>query len=144
MTSKKVTLVQTQKFSKFWEVAIISLIHTLWRHFQIEGTIFFQKGQLQGRLKQFNLEQDPGCNFRYQGVFTIKTMMAYICQFFSNKLKSTSHLPKKFLFICFNESLLNIMKNAFYFILKALFVLKIFKFLSSYFGHVEEMAWLER
>ena len=32
------------------------------------------------------------------------------------------------------------MKNAFYFILKAIFVLKIFKFLSWYFGHVEEKA----
>ena len=32
------------------------------------------------------------------------------------------------------------MKNAFYFILKALFVLKILKFLSGHFGHVEEMA----
>ena len=30
------------------------------------------------------------------------------------------------------------MKNVFYFILKALFVLKIFKFLSSLFGHVEK------
>ena len=29
------------------------------------------------------------------------------------------------------------MKNAFYFILKALFILKIFKFLSCLFGHVE-------
>ena len=53
-------------------------------------------------------------------------------------LKSDSHLPKKFLFICFNESPLKIMKNAFYFILKALFVLKITKFLSLHFGHVEE------
>ena len=44
-------------------------------------------------------------------------------------LKSDSHLPKKFLFICLNESPLKLMKNAFYFILKALFVLKIFKFL---------------
>ena len=43
-------------------------------------------------------------------------------------LKSDSHLPKKFLFICFNESPLKMMKNVFYFILKALFVLKIFKF----------------
>ena len=32
------------------------------------------------------------------------------------------------------------MKNAFYFILKAFFVLKTFKFLYSRFGHVEEMA----
>ena len=30
------------------------------------------------------------------------------------------------------------MKNAFYFTLKALFVLKIFKFLSWLFGHVEK------
>ena len=34
-------------------------------------------------------------------------------------------------------------KHAFYFILKALSVLKIFKFLSWFFSHVEKMAWLE-
>ena len=33
-------------------------------------------------------------------------------------------------FICFDESPLKGMENAFYFILKALFILKIFKFLS--------------
>ena len=32
------------------------------------------------------------------------------------------------------------MKNAFHLVLEALFVLKIFKFLSRLFGHVEEMA----
>ena len=37
---------------------------------------------------------------------------------------------KKNCVICFTKSALEIMKNAFYFILKALFVLKIFKFLS--------------
>ena len=36
------------------------------------------------------------------------------------------------------------MKNAFYFILNALFVCKIFKFLSRLSGHVEKTAWLER
>ena len=46
----------------------------------------------------------------------------------------TSHLPKK----------VALMKIAFYFILKALSVLKIFKFLSWVFGHVEKTAWLER
>ena len=35
------------------------------------------------------------------------------------------------------------MKNAFYFISKAPFVLKIFKFLSRLFGNVGETAWLE-
>ena len=34
------------------------------------------------------------------------------------------------------------MENAFYFILKAFFVLKIFKFLSQLFGHVGKTAWL--
>ena len=36
------------------------------------------------------------------------------------------------------------MKNIFYFILKALLVLNMFKFLSSRFGHVEKTACLER
>ena len=36
------------------------------------------------------------------------------------------------------------MKYAFYFILKALFALKKFKFLSWLFGYVEKTAWLER
>ena len=36
------------------------------------------------------------------------------------------------------------MKNASYFILKALFILKKFKFLSWHFGHVENAAWSER
>ena len=59
-------------------------------------------------------------------------------------LKSDSHLPNFFLFICFNDSPWKMTKNVFYFILKALFVLKIFKFLPWLFGHVEETVWLER
>ena len=63
----------------------------------------------------------------------------------NNKIDSNSdsHLSKKNCVICFIESLLKMMKNAFYFILKALFVLKIFKFLSWLFGHVGKTAWLE-
>ena len=38
--------------------------------------------------------------------------------------------------ICLIESPLKVMKNVFYFILKALFVFNIFKFLSRLFGHV--------
>ena len=45
-------------------------------------------------------------------------------------LKTDSHHPNKIIFICFNESLLKIMKTAFYFILKAVFVFKIFFFWS--------------
>ena len=46
--------------------------------------------------------------------------------------------------ICLIESPLKIMKNGFYFILKALSVIKIFKFLSQLFGHVGKTVWLER
>ena len=48
---------------------------------------------------------------------------------YHTSLKPNSHLPEK-LFICFSESSLKMMKSAFYFILKALFVLKVFNFLS--------------
>ena len=55
-------------------------------------------------------------------------------------LKSNSHLPKKlFYFLQWK-----LMKNAFYFIIEAFFVLKILKFLCWFFGHVETTAWFER
>ena len=47
---------------------------------------------------------------------------------------------KKICVICLIDSPLKMMKNAFYFILKALFILKIFKFLSRLFGHVRN-SW---
>ena len=47
---------------------------------------------------------------------------------------------KKSCVICFIESTFTMIKNALYFILEALFVLKIFKFLPWLFGHVEETA----
>ena len=47
-------------------------------------------------------------------------------------------------FICFNKSPLKMMENAFYFIWNALFVLKIFKFLSWLFVHIAKTGWLER
>ena len=50
-----------------------------------------------------------------------------------------SHLPKKCV-IGLIESPLKMMKNAFYFILKAFLVLKIFKFLSQLFSHVGKTA----
>ena len=52
--------------------------------------------------------------------------------------------PSKKFFICFNESPSKMMKNAFHYILQALFVLKILKFLSWLFGHAEKTASLER
>ena len=55
-------------------------------------------------------------------------------------LKSDFQPPEKICFICFIESPLKTVKNAFYFILKALLVLKIFKFLPLLFGHVVKIA----
>ena len=51
-----------------------------------------------------------------------------------NNLKSHSHLQKKLMVFPSLEAL----------ILKAYFVLKIFKFLSWLFGYVEKTAWLDK
>ena len=48
--------------------------------------------------------------------------------------------PSQKCFVSF-ESPLKKMKNAFYFIIKTLFVLQIFKFLSWLFSNVEKIAW---
>ena len=45
---------------------------------------------------------------------------------------------KKNCVVCLIKIPLKMMKNIFYFILKALFVFKIFKFLSRHFGHVRK------
>ena len=57
-------------------------------------------------------------------------------------MKSDSHLSKKDCAICLIENPLKMVKNAFHAILKAFSVLKMFKFLSRLFGHVEKTAWL--
>ena len=60
--------------------------------------------------------------------------------FKNNVFLMFSHLPKKSFFICFIDSPSKMMENAFYFILKALFILKIFKFLSYLLGYAEKTA----
>ena len=47
---------------------------------------------------------------------------------------------KKVSFVCSNGRPLKMMKNAFYFILKALSILKIFKFLPKLFGQIGKRA----
>ena len=61
----------------------------------------------------------------------------YVFVLFKSKehLKSGCHCPKN---VCLTESLLKMINNAFYFILKALFVINIFKFLSRLFSYVEK------
>ena len=62
---------------------------------------------------------------------------------FKSSLK-VGHWPsKKVGFICFKESALKMMNNAFYFIVKALVVLKIFTFLSWLSWLCRKMAWSE-
>ena len=58
-------------------------------------------------------------------------------------LKS-DYLAKKNCVICIIESVFKMMKNAFYLILKDLFVHKIFELLSWLFGNVGKSAGLER
>ena len=58
----------------------------------------------------------------------------------SKELKSGFPLPKKNCVICAIGSPLEVMKNVSYIILKALFVLKIFRFLSRLFGHGRKTA----
>ena len=61
-----------------------------------------------------------------------------------NQLKSDSYLPKIIFFVCVTESPLKMIKIAFYFILKALFVLKISKFLSCLFDHIEKNGLIRK
>ena len=58
-------------------------------------------------------------------------------------LKSDSHLPKKYIYL-FQWWPFKNDEKCFYFILKALFILKILNFMSWRFGHLEKTAWLER
>ena len=49
-----------------------------------------------------------------------------------------------FLYFFATEKPWKLKEITFYFIIKTLFVLKIFEFLSCLFGHVDKMVWLER
>ena len=57
-------------------------------------------------------------------------------------LKLNSHLAKKI--IWFNESTLKMIENVLYLILKAVFIFKIFKFLSWLFSYVETLFSFSR
>ena len=57
-------------------------------------------------------------------------------------LKLVSNLPKN-CFVYVNKSLLKKKKNAFCFIWKVVFFLKVFKFLSWILGHAEKAVWFK-
>ena len=71
-------------------------------------------------------------------------ILILICFWWASLLKVGLSPSKKNCVICLIERPLKKMKNAFYYNLKAFFVLKIFLFLSRLFGHVGKTAWLER
>ena len=63
-------------------------------------------------------------------------MFATLIYIFELKVGLSS--SKKVVFICFNKSPLKVLKHAFYFMSKALFVLEISTFLYWLFGHIEK------
>ena len=64
--------------------------------------------------------------------------MYIILDYLGVTLKSESQLPKKKVFYLFQQKPFKMMKNAFYFMLKALLLLKIFTFLFWLFVYVEK------
>ena len=72
-----------------------------------------------------------------------RRMAYHFAYHFVECLKSDSDLQKK-LFYFLQWKPFKLMKNAFYFMLKSLFVLMIFTFLSWLFGNVGKTTWLER
>ena len=73
-----------------------------------------------------------GFSYKENSIFSIEMLRL--------DLKVGLSSSEKIFIICFIASPLKMRKNAFYFILKALFILKIIKFLIWLFSHVENMA----
>ena len=74
-----------------------------------------------------------------------KVLCQEVLKDYLNIKLTTIRLPpsKKDCIICFIENPLQMMKNAFYFILKTLFVFTILTFSSWLFGYVGKMVWLK-
>ena len=90
------------------------------------------------------------CNFSFKGISGAKAnnwrkcLILFVTVLFIGMVKVRRLPSNKNCFICFNERSLNMMKNAFHFILKALNILKIFNFFSWLFTHVEKTSWLTK
>ena len=95
----------------------------------------FRTSQPQSFLNLFLFFLPISATLLLQSLFLKKVYIAYQLKYLKVRLPTS----KKICFICFNGSSLKMMNIAF-FILETLFVLKIFKFLSLLFGHVEETA----
>ena len=110
-----------------------------WTDFYMIGTSVMKE------LISSNKSQTVGvltkkCSVNMQQIYRRHPWNNIFLQFLKVELSPS----KEMCFICFNKSLLKLMKNVFYFILKTLFVLKQFKFLFWFFRHIEKMGWSER
>ena len=85
----------------------------------------------------------PMRKWTYSFIYYIITLGNFFLSIKLLFLNSDSHLPKKIYYLL-DWKRFEMINNAFYFILKALFVLKILKLLSRLFGHIRKTAWLER
>ena len=126
------------RFSKFWEIRRRCVLSILPEQYAATADnvisrkdIYFSRNRCNNAKNLSGLKLERNCKRHRQVIIWKK----------KNSVKGGVEGLRKF---WINESPLKMMKNAFYFTLKALFVLKIFKFLSWLFGHVEKTARLER
>ena len=86
-------------------------------------------------IENFKLKPVPLCPLKWR---SFKFLQNYTKILIANIVKSAVSCQRHFL------ASGKMMKNAVYLFLKELFLLKVFKFLSSRFGYVEKTTWLER
>ena len=106
--------------------------------------LFFRFGKFNVRERNFKV--DCGLNTTSKMVLNKlfwrtkkkKKSISFLVLLIWYKLKSGSHLPKENFYLLQWKPFPNYKKNSFYFILKVHFVLKILKFLTWRFGHVEK------
>ena len=120
----------------FW--IIIDEHHHLWVHF-----MYNKENKLSVTCKKFQMWKEASSYSIYVNYTKHNSIMKL--NRFTDILfcLKTLTLQKKKCFAFFNKSPLKMMEKTFYFILKALFVLQIPKFLSWLFGQVEKTPGLE-
>ena len=92
------------------------------------------------QLIESKVSRNVGVLYKTSTLINSKCLQSIYFSFINSYIKVGLSPSKKICGICLIESPLKMMKNAFYFILKALFVLKIFKFLLRLFRHVGKTA----
>ena len=99
-------------------------------------SIFLFISRIYKLFEQIHLFYGPTSVFHV--MLSSKQIPKFQTEFPKQCLKSDFHLPQNFILFTSMIALQKWSKNAFYFILKVLFVFNIFKFLSWLFEHVEK------